>query len=415
MLNSIEDALNDLRAGQCVIVVDDEQRENEGDLLALADRITPEIVNFMVTYGRGLLCAPVTSERAEALGLEQMAKKNTDSHGTAFTVSVDSTMSSTGISAKDRAISIRFLADHHKNSMDFRRPGHIFPLIARARGIFERQGHTEAAVDLARLCGAYPAAAICEIMNEDGTMARLPELKILARKHSLKIISIEDLLAYRIRQERVIRQEVTTRLPTSYGIFKICAYTTSIDEYIYIALVKGDIDPTIPTLVRIHSECLTGDIFHSMRCDCGRQLDLALAAIQRAPSGVLIYMRQEGRGIGLLDKLRAYALQDEGADTVEANTLLGYPPDLRTYHVANQILWDLGVQKVHLLTNNPLKLNALETCHFDLVERVPLEVPPTTESAQYLRTKKDKLGHILPVIDISENKPRTGMTRDAKI
>jgi len=415
MLNSIEDAISDLRAGRCVIVVDDENRENEGDLLALADRITPSVVNFMVTHGKGLLCVPLTQERAEELGLEQMAKKNTDSHGTAFTVSVDSTKCTTGISASDRATTIQSLASPSKNLKDFRRPGHIFPLTARPRGVFERAGHTEATVDIARLCGAFPAGAICEILKDDGTMARLPDLEIFTREHNLKIISIEDLIEYRIHHEKVIQEAVTARLPTSYGTFKVLAYTTNIDNYIYITLVKGIIDPATPTLVRVHSECLTGDIFHSTRCDCGRQLDLALAAIQNAEAGVLVYMRQEGRGIGLLDKLRSYALQDQGADTVEANTLLGYPPDPRTYHVANQILRDLGVRKVRLLTNNPRKVSALESSHFDVVERVPLEVPPTRENAQYLRTKKIKLGHILSTIDVCENEEKTGVTHHTEI
>ena len=415
MLDKIEDAICDLREGRCVIVVDDENRENEGDLMALADRISSQTVNFMISHGRGLLCVPLTAARAEELGLEQMARKNTESHGTAFTVSVDCIKCSTGISAEDRASTIEFLANPNKSRNDFRRPGHIFPLIARSGGVFERAGHTEAAVDLARLCGAVPVGVICEILKPDGTMARLADLRQFAQTFNLKIISIADLIDYRIRHERIIEEVAATRLPTSKGIFKLIAYTSILDNYIYLALVKGEIDPATPTLVRIHSECLTGDVFHSTRCDCGRQLELALELIQESLCGVFIYMRQEGRGIGLIEKLRSYALQDAGADTVEANILLGHPPDSRKYYVAIQILRELGVQKVRLMTNNPLKVSAFEGSSIKVVERVPLEVPPTPDSIQYLFTKQLKLGHILPTIEAYKQEIKPGVKRSAKI
>lgn len=395
MFHSIDDALKDLKEGKIVIVVDDENRENEGDLIALAEKATPEIINFMIKYGRGLVCVPITQQRAHELQLAPMVEHNTDNHGTAFTVSVDSIHSTTGISAHERSETIQKLIHPDSKPEDFRRPGHIFPLIAKEGGVFERAGHTEAAIDLARLCGAYPAAVICEVINEDGTMARVPDLEVFAKQHHLKMITIQDLIHYRNQQERFIQREVSAQLPTKYGPFQIVAYTNPIDDKEHIALVKGTIHPDQPVLVRVHSECLTGDIFASERCDCGPQLHAALKRIQQEEAGILLYMRQEGRGIGLINKLKAYQLQEQGLDTVEANHKLGFGDDLREYDVAAQILQDLGVHKLRLLTNNPRKIKGLKEYGLEVVKVIPLELPANKNNFHYLKTKKEKLGHLL--------------------
>ncbi|WP_411953722.1 bifunctional 3,4-dihydroxy-2-butanone-4-phosphate synthase/GTP cyclohydrolase II [Alkalibacillus sp. S2W] len=394
MFDSIHEAIEDLKQGKVVIVVDDENRENEGDFVALAEHTTPEVVNFMVKEGRGLLCTPITQDKADEIQLELMADVNTDSHGTAFTVSIDHVETTTGISAGERSKSIMRLADDDIVPTEFKRPGHIFPLIAKNGGVLRRAGHTEAAVDLATLAGGTPAGAICEIMNEDGSMARVPELREIADEHGLKLITIEDLIKYRRKHEKLVTREVEVSLPTSYGDFRTVAYTNDIDGREHVALVKGDIDPTEPTLVRVHSECLTGDVFGSNRCDCGPQLEAALNQIEEAGKGVLLYMRQEGRGIGLLNKLKAYKLQEEGYDTVEANEKLGYPADLRDYGIGAQILEDLGVRKMKLLTNNPRKIKGLYGYDLEVVDRVPLYMTPNKDNEKYLETKRDKLGHL---------------------
>ncbi|ANE48012.1 3,4-dihydroxy-2-butanone 4-phosphate synthase [Paenibacillus swuensis] len=394
-LDHIEDALADLKLGKTVIVVDDEDRENEGDFIALADKATPEVINFMITEGRGLVCVPIEEERARALELPPMVARNTDYHGTAFTVSVDHMDTTTGISAHERSRTIQALIDLETKAMDFRRPGHIFPLVAKKGGVLRRAGHTEAAVDLAKLCGSYPAGVICEVIKEDGTMARLPDLQQIALKHNLKLISIEDLIRYRNQQENLVQREVEVKMPTEFGVFKAVAYTNDVDNKEHVALVKGEIDSSQPTLVRVHSECLTGDVFHSHRCDCGPQLEAALRQIDSEGSGVLLYMRQEGRGIGLINKLKAYKLQEEGLDTVEANQKLGFAPDLRDYGIGAQILKDLGVSQIKLLTNNPKKIRGLEGYGLEVVERVPIQMIANESNTGYLHTKKSKLGHLL--------------------
>ncbi|MEV5028454.1 bifunctional 3,4-dihydroxy-2-butanone-4-phosphate synthase/GTP cyclohydrolase II [Paenibacillus sp. LPE1-1-1.1] len=396
----IEDALEDLKLGKPIIVVDDEDRENEGDLIALADRTTPEVINFMITEARGLVCVPITQERAEQLDLPPMVTHNTDYHGTAFTVSVDYAGTTTGISAFERSETVKALIDPSTKASDFRRPGHIFPLIARSGGVLRRAGHTEAAIDLAVMCGSEPAGAICEIINEDGTMARLPDLIVFKEKHDLKLITIQELIQYRNAKEKLVERAVDVKLPTDFGTFRAIAYTNFVDNKEHIALVKGDIDSERPLLVRVHSECLTGDVFHSHRCDCGPQLEAALKQIEEAGSGVLLYMRQEGRGIGLINKLKAYELQEQGLDTVDANLKLGFPADLRDYGIGAQILKDLGVRQMRLLTNNPRKIKGLEGYGLEVVERVPIQMETKEDNKSYLRTKKSKLGHLLSFEDI---------------
>lgn len=392
--HSIEEAINDLKMGRPVIVVDDEHRENEGDLVALAEKANPDLINFMITYGKGLVCTPVTEEVAEKLDLKLMTEDNSDPFATAFTVSIDHRETKTGISAFERAKTIEALVHEGTKAEDFNRPGHIFPLVAKEGGVLVRPGHTEAAVDLARLCGAKPVGIICEIINEDGTMARYPELRELAEKFSLKMITIEDLIAYRKAKEFQIRREVETALPTDLGDFTIVGYSNSYDQKEHIAIVKGELEGAEEVLVRIHSECMTGDVFHSRRCDCGPQLERALERINEAGRGVVIYMRQEGRGIGLLNKLRAYALQEEGLDTVEANHALGFADDEREYHLAAQMIKDLGIRSVQLMTNNPRKIASLQRCGVDVIRRVSLEIAPKKENEYYLRTKVQKLGHL---------------------
>jgi len=393
--NTTEEALDDLKNGRMVVVVDDEDRENEGDLIMAASKITPEAVNFMIRYGRGLVCTPLTSKRVRELDLPQMVTNNTDDQCTAFTVSVDAGSCRTGISAFERAKTVKTLIDPETKPSDLKRPGHIFPLQAMDGGVLRRAGHTEAAVDLATLAGLEPAGVICEIINEDGSMARLPQLMEFCEEHNLKLISIADLINYRMKKEKLVWRSATAELPTVFGTFKLIAYENSIDNLAHLALVYGEINPEEPTLVRVHSECLTGDVFASLRCDCGNQLHQAMKQIAENGLGAVIYMRQEGRGIGLINKIRAYELQDTGKDTVEANEELGFAADLRDYGVGAQIMVDLGLKKIRLLTNNPRKVKGLEGYDLNIVERVPLEIEPCEYNCNYLSTKKSKLGHYL--------------------
>ena len=395
---SVDQAIEDFRNGRFVIVVDDADRENEGDLVIAAEFITPDAVNFMARHGRGLICVAMTGQRLDDLQIPLMVPvdENTSGFGTAFTVSVEArTGVTTGISAPDRAETIRVLADPVTGAGDLARPGHIFPLRARDGGVLVRAGHTESAVDLARLAGLQPAAAICEVIDDDGTMAQMPALKSFAITHGFGIVTVADLIAYRRNKEQLVQRGATTRLPTPHGEFTVTAYDNPLYPNPDLALVMGDLDPEDPVLVRVHSECLTGDVFGSGRCDCGPQLQRAMAMIAEEGRGVILYVRQEGRGIGLHNKLRAYQLQDAGLDTVEANERLGFPPDLRTYGLGAQILRDLGVRRMRLLTNNPRKVVGLEAHGLEIVERLPLVIPPGPDNRRYLDTKQQKLGHLL--------------------
>ena len=392
----IEDIINDIKAGKMVIITDDADRENEGDLIASAECITPEIVNFMAKYGRGLICTPISQSIATRLELPMMVPNNRESFKTNFTVSVDAAKGiTTGISAADRATTIKLLSEDCTIGEDLVQPGHIFPLLAKPGGVLRRAGHTEAAIDLAKLAGLNEAAVICEILNDDGTMSRLPELLNLANEHDLKIGTIESLIQYRRKRERLIEHLETISLPTSWGDFDLHMYQSAFDEETHLALVRGKIDPDSPITVRVHSECLTGDVFGSKRCDCGIQLDSAMERISSEENGILLYMRQEGRGIGLKAKIHAYKLQEEGYDTVEANEKLGYPSDLRDYGIGAQILYDLGVRKIRLMTNNPKKVVGLNAHKLEIVEQIPIKSPPNPHNERYLDTKRDKLGHKL--------------------
>jgi 3,4-dihydroxy 2-butanone 4-phosphate synthase/GTP cyclohydrolase II len=395
-LATAEAAIGEIRSGRLVIVVDDEDRENEGDLICAAEAATPELVNFMARYGRGLICVPMELERLEALDLHPMVQVNTAKLGTPFTVSVDSIEgTTTGISAYDRAVTIRALLDPTTRPEDLARPGHVFPLAARKGGVLRRAGHTEATVDLARLAGFYPAGVLCEVLNEDGTMARLPELLEFGCRHGLRVLTIAELIAYRKRMEKLVRRVAETALPTRFGEFRLALFESLLDGTEHVVLVLGDVTTPEPPLVRVHSECLTGDALGSLRCDCGAQREKALELISREGRGVFLYMRQEGRGIGLGNKMRAYHLQDEGLDTVEANLRLGFQADERDYGIGAQILCDLGLHRIRLLTNNPTKRVGLAGYGLEVVERVPLEIPANPRNRRYLETKKNKLGHLL--------------------
>ena len=393
---NIEQALDDIREGKFVIVVDDEDRENEGDFIIAAEKITPEKVNFMLQHGRGVLCAPITLERCKELELPRQVMQNTSILGTPFTVTVDKLEGcTTGVSAHDRAATIRALADPDSTPATFGRPGHINPLYAQDKGVLKRAGHTEAAVDLARMAGLYPAAALIEIMNEDGTMARMPELRELAARYGMRIVPIRDLIAYRVKQESLVERGVEVDMPTHYGHFRLIPFRQLSNGLEHVALIKGHWEPDEPVLVRVHSSCMTGDIFGSMRCECGEQLHKALEEIEKEGKGVLVYMNQEGRGIGLMNKIRAYKLQEEGFDTVDANIHLGFDPDERDYGVGAEILREIGVRKMRLLTNNPVKRIGLEAYGLEIVENVPVEITPNPYNERYLRTKKERMGHTL--------------------
>jgi 3,4-dihydroxy 2-butanone 4-phosphate synthase / GTP cyclohydrolase II len=393
---TVEEAIEDIRRGRMVVVCDDENRENEGDLTLAAQFATPEAINFMAMHGRGLICLALTPDRCDELGLDLMAAKNESAFNTAFTVSIEAAEGvTTGISAHDRAHTIQVAIDPHTRPEGLVQPGHVFPLKAKEGGILERAGQTEAAVDLARLAGVNPAGVICEIMNEDGTMARVPDLVPYCERHGLKMITVADLIAYRRRTEKLVEHVVSTRLPTAFGEFTAVGYRSLVDDKHHLAMVKGDVRGKDDVLVRVHSECLTGDVFHSLRCDCGEQLEAALAMIEREGSGVLLYLSQEGRGIGLLNKLRAYRLQEDGLDTVDANLRLGLPADLRDYGIGAQILVDLGLTSIRILTNNPKKIHGLEGYGLSVADQIPIQAVPNPHNEEYLRTKRERLGHTL--------------------
>ncbi len=396
VLVGVEEAVREIKQGNIVILVDDEDRENEGDLTMAAEKVTPEAINFMTKYGRGLLCLSMTREKIESLDLPMMVSDNKSPFGTNFTVSIEATRGvTTGISAYDRAVTILTAVDENATSSDLISPGHVFPLRARKGGVLVRAGQTEGSVDLARLAGLTPAGVICEVLNEDGTMARLPDLMVMAERHNLKICTIKDLIQYRMRNEKLVRKGAETVLPTEFGgDFRLIVYENEVDSHNHVALVKGEIHPDEPILVRVHSECLTGDVFGSQRCDCGNQLEKAMHMVEEAGKGVILYMQQEGRGIGLLNKIKAYALQDQGCDTVEANLRLGFKPDLRDYGLGAQMLADLGVKKMRLMTNNPTKIVGLEGYGLEVVEQVPIVIEPCATNLRYMKTKKEKMGHL---------------------
>jgi 3,4-dihydroxy 2-butanone 4-phosphate synthase/GTP cyclohydrolase II len=399
---TVPEAIEDIKAGKFIIIVDDENRENEGDLAIAAEMVTPEAINFMAKHARGLICLPIVGQRLDELNVPLMVQENTAKFSTAFAVSIEAKhKTSSGISAYDRAATVKVVLDPNTKPEDLARPGHMFPIRAREGGVLVRAGHTEAIVDLAKFAELYPAGVVCEIMNEDGTMARLPQLEVIADKFGIKIVSIADLIAYRRRNEQLIERVAEAKLPTRHGDFVVIAYKSKVDADEHVALVKGDISGDEPVLVRVHSECLTGDVFGSMRCDCGDQIALAMEKIAAEGRGVFLYMRQEGRGIGFHNKLRAYALQDQGLDTVEANIALGFDADLRDYGIGAQILADLGLHKIRLLTNNPRKVIGLESYGLQIVEIVELRTPPTPYNLEYLKTKQKKLGHMLDV-DVDE-------------
>lgn len=399
-LATIPEAIEDIKAGKFVIVVDDEDRENEGDLVIAAEKVTAESINFMATHGRGLICMPVTGERLDELRIPMMSANNTSKFTTPFAMAVEAREgTTTGISAADRARTVRVMVDSNTRPEDLLMPGHMFPLRARDGGVLVRGGQTEATVDLARMAGLKPAGVLCEIMNEDGTMARLPQLKVFARKHGLKIISVADLIAYRYRHERLVQKVADAKLPTPFGNFKVIAYKSSTDPAEHLAMVMGDVATDEPVLVRVHSQCLTGDVFHSKRCDCGEQIEMSMKRIAEEGRGVVLYMRQEGRGIGIHNKIKAYALQDKGMDTVEANLSLGFKVDHRDYGVGAQILADLGVHSMRLMTNNPKKISGLESYGLKIVEQLPITTKPNPHNRKYLSTKQKKMGHLLKVPD----------------
>jgi 3,4-dihydroxy 2-butanone 4-phosphate synthase/GTP cyclohydrolase II len=404
-LATIPEAIEDIKAGKFVIVVDDEDRENEGDFIMAAEKVTPDAINYMAVHGRGLICMPMTGERLDALRIPMMASNNTSHFGTAFTVSVEAKYgTSTGISAADRAKTVQTLIDPKTKPEDIAMPGHTFPLRARDGGVLVRTGQTEATVDLARLAGLYPAGVLCEIMNEDGTMSRMPQLEVFAKKHGLKIISVAELIAYRYRHERLVTRVAEAKLPTKFGNFKVIAYKSTTDPDEHLAMVMGDVATDEPVLVRVHSQCLTGDVFHSERCDCGEQIEIAMKRIADEGRGVVLYMRQEGRGIGIHNKIKAYALQDKGMDTVEANLLLGFKADQRDYGIGAQILADLGIRNMRLMTNNPKKMSGLESYGLTITEQLPITTQPNPHNRRYLQTKQKKLGHLMTVPDADGDK-----------